>query len=255
MLFDLRSGKRRRVVQVVFSFLALIFAVGFIGFGIGGDVSIDPAELFGGGSGEASSTYDEQIENAEQTLAEDPENERALLNLAEYRYLAGRESIGVDEETGQTEVTEEARSEIDKALDAWETYLATDPKNPDVSTADQMVQAYFLVGDFGGAAEAQEVIAGKDDSVQNLYSLAYYRLANLDLASGREAADEAIAAASGSERQQLEKALDRLEAQVAAEKQRIAKQAAGGQAAGEQALEDPFGGLDGGGEIAPPPAP
>ncbi|MBA2241089.1 MAG: hypothetical protein H0W09_07605 [Solirubrobacterales bacterium] len=255
MLFDLRSGKRRRVVQVVFSFLALIFAVGFIGFGIGGDVSIDPAELFGGGSGEASSTYDEQIENAEQALAEDPEDERALLNLAEYRYLAGRESIGFDEETGQTEVTDEARSEIDQALDAWETYLASDPKKPDVSTADQMVQAYFLIGDFGGAAAAQEVIADQDDSVQNLYSLAYYRLADLDLAAGRKAADEAIAAASGSERKQLEKALGQLETQVAAEKKRIAQQATGGQAAGEEALQDPFGGLGDGGELAPPPTP
>jgi hypothetical protein len=39
MIFDLKSGKRRRVVQVVFGFLAFIFFISFVGFGIGSDVS------------------------------------------------------------------------------------------------------------------------------------------------------------------------------------------------------------------------
>ena len=39
MLFDLKTGKRRRVVQVVFGFLAFIFFISFVGFGIGSDVS------------------------------------------------------------------------------------------------------------------------------------------------------------------------------------------------------------------------
>ena len=35
MIFDLKSGKRRRVVQVVFGVLAFIFFISFVGFGIG----------------------------------------------------------------------------------------------------------------------------------------------------------------------------------------------------------------------------
>ena len=38
MLFDLK-GKRKRFVQVTYVVLAVLFAVGLIGFGIGGGVS------------------------------------------------------------------------------------------------------------------------------------------------------------------------------------------------------------------------
>src|SRR5216684_748550 len=43
MLFDLRGRGRRRTVRVIYIGLALLFALGFIGFGVGGG--------FGGGSG------------------------------------------------------------------------------------------------------------------------------------------------------------------------------------------------------------
>ena len=46
MLFDLRSGARRRTVKVVYLGLALLMFVGFVGFGIG-------SSGLGGGIGDA----------------------------------------------------------------------------------------------------------------------------------------------------------------------------------------------------------
>ena len=62
MLFDLRSGKRRRVVQVVYSLLAASFLIGFVIFGVGTGGLGSIADIFNGSSGEsASSAYDRQI--------------------------------------------------------------------------------------------------------------------------------------------------------------------------------------------------
>ena len=36
MLFDLRGRGRRRAVRVIYMGLALLFGVGFVGFGVGG---------------------------------------------------------------------------------------------------------------------------------------------------------------------------------------------------------------------------
>ena len=52
MLFDLRSGKRRRMVQIVYSLLAVSFLIGFVFFGVGTGGIGSISDLFvGGGSG------------------------------------------------------------------------------------------------------------------------------------------------------------------------------------------------------------
>src|SRR6187455_2056757 len=105
MLFDLKSGKRRRVVQVVFGFLAFIFFISFVGFGIGSDVTggIFDAIGIGGGSNSNDPQYEEQIDDAEATLESDPDNQKALLDLVRYHYLsATSEGVETDPTTGQT---------------------------------------------------------------------------------------------------------------------------------------------------------
>ena len=56
MIFDLKSGKRRRVVQIVFGFLAFVFFISFVGFGIGSDVSGGIFDAIGLGGNDTSST-------------------------------------------------------------------------------------------------------------------------------------------------------------------------------------------------------
>ena len=47
MLFDLQSPRRKRVVQVVFGLLAVLFAVSFVFLGIGTGISGSPLEAIG----------------------------------------------------------------------------------------------------------------------------------------------------------------------------------------------------------------
>src|SRR5918996_3234071 len=133
VLFDLKSGKRRRVIQIVFGFLAFIFFISFVGFGIGSDATggiFDALGIGGGTGGSTDPQYEQQIEEAEDKLEANPTDQRALRDLASYRYLAGIEGVTTDPETGVTEVSEDAHQELEEAVAAWEDYIETKPKRP-----------------------------------------------------------------------------------------------------------------------------
>src|SRR6059036_1409590 len=95
MLFDLRSGKRRRMVQIVYSLLAASFLIGFVIFGVGSGGIGSISDLFSGGSGgSATSQFDASINAAQKKLAADPKDTQALLNLAKYEYYKARAELG-----------------------------------------------------------------------------------------------------------------------------------------------------------------
>jgi hypothetical protein len=194
MLFDLQ-GKRRRVIQVVYALLAALFLIGFVGFGVGTESGVGGIfDAFTGGDGASSTNpqYEEDIEQAEQQLAKDPKDERAMIQLAETHYLAAQDQLETDEETGQPIVTDEARVELDESVTAWEDYLKV-AKKPDADTAALVVQAYVLLNDAEGAAETQRIIAD-DRPSQNAYgTLALYLYLGGDIKGGDEAAKRAVA--------------------------------------------------------------
>ncbi len=73
MLFEL-GGKRKRVIQVIYVFLALLLAIGLVGLGIGGSANggiFDALGLTDGSSG-GSSQFDTQIDNANEKLDAEP---------------------------------------------------------------------------------------------------------------------------------------------------------------------------------------
>jgi hypothetical protein len=267
VLFDLQSGRRRTVVRIVFGFLAALFAISFVFFGIGGEVSIDPTEWFSDDE-PAATQYEGQIDDAEKKLAQDPKNEDALTDVARYRYLAGSTLVEASEDgTTLGTVNDEVRSEWSEALDAWEKYLKTDPKNPDPVIAGQMLCAYDPSAcgfggadpasvDLTGAAAVLELLAEDDPRPEYFGQIAFYRFSEGDLEGGREFADKAVAEASGSQRKQLEKQLDALEKEATKlVEQRKKGTEDGGQGAptqpgGGTALSNPFGGLGTG--AAPP---
>lgn len=253
MIFDLKSGKRRRVVQVVFGFLALIFFIGFVGFNIGGEGGgggiVD--EIVGGGES-GSTTYDQQIEDAETTLETDPENQTALLDLVRYHYLSATESgVTTDPATGVTEVTETSRVDLEQSAQRWQEYLDTRPKEPDVGAAANAAQAYVLLGDAGGAASAQEIVAESQGTAAAYGQLAYYVYADGRIGAGDSAARKSVKAAEPSQRKQIEQNLDQLRKRAVKQQQLIKEQQRqqGGEDADSAQLEDPFGSL--GGTAAP----
>jgi hypothetical protein len=244
MLFDLSSPGRKNVIRVVYGVLAVLFLVGFIGFGIGGELGgggiID--SITGGGDGDTAEEYEQQIEDAENKLEADPTNERALADLVQYRFLSGQAQLEFDEETGvPTGLTEESRSEFEATIEAWDRYLAADPQKVDVSAATNAINAYRFLGDAGGGAEAAEVLAESSPTTNNYIQLAFFRYADGDIKGGDEAADRAIEEASKDQSKQAQKILDQYrETAVKAKKELEKTQDAEGGGAG---LESPFGGL------------
>src|SRR4051794_22723451 len=101
MLFDLK-GKRKRVVQVTYVILAVLFGGSLVLFGTGSGVSgglIDA--ITGNNSSNANSAFTDQVERPRKAVEASPKSEQAWLDLgrAEFTRAASRE--GSDAETGE----------------------------------------------------------------------------------------------------------------------------------------------------------
>jgi hypothetical protein len=249
MLFDLR-GKRRRLIQTIYVFLALLLGGGLVVFGIGGDAPGGLGDAIGIGQdgGTADPQFDRQIERAEQNLAEDPENRPALLTIARYQYLAGQQELETDDE-GFPVVTDDARNRFRAATNAWERYLDTDPREPDDSVATLIFRAYGNVAaterdlravqrNFEAAVETAEIIAEAQPGPNTYLQLASYAYMAGNDRVAEEAGRNALAEVEGSPRDQMREALEQAERQ-GRQLQRELRQAS--QQEAEQ-FENPFGG-------------
>jgi len=256
MLFDIR-GRRKRVIQVVYAGLALLLALSL--FTVVGPVSLDGVLGTSGGAGDATGIYDDQIERLERKLKKNPDDQAALVQLTRARFNAGNAQLERDPATQQvTGVSEEAITDFDEAGDAWERYLKTDPEKPNAIAANLAAQALLYVAStssaaaFGGniesAAEAQEVYAVAEPSVNSYLTLAQYRFFAGDVAGAEEAGRKAEAEAPEGQGPavkqtvtQFRKAGEQIQKQVKAASKFQPS------AGGEQALQDPLGGLSGAG--------
>ena len=248
MLFDLR-GKRKRVVQVVYAALAAIFLVGFVGLGIGvgngtGGI-LDAIGLggSGGSSGSLSGQFDDQIDAANEKLAKNPKDTDAILNLAKYEFFKAKQGVTQDQSTGQISVSEDAHTELGSSVDAWEKYLRLNKGKPNPSVAAQIVQAYYLLNDAGGAADAQEIVATDQPSSGSYGQLAFYRYASFDIPGGDEAAKKAVSMAPSSTRKTTKQQLDQIREQAVKSKKQAAKAEKSSTTPGANPLQSPFGGL------------
>jgi hypothetical protein len=249
MLFDLSSGKRKRVVQVVYATLALLMGGSLVLFGIGSDAPGGILDAVGLGSNSDTDTepqYEDQIKNAEAKLQTDPENPQALLNLTRYHYLSANSKISSDPTTGAVDIPPEAQNELEDSIDAWTRYLDTKPAKPDATVAANATQAYVLLNDAAGAAEAQGIVAEEQNSAAAYGQLAYFLYADFNFKEGEAAAEKAVQLSEPSERAQTRKNLESLAERARTEQKRIDEEAQqGGKEAGEQQLTDPFGALGG----------
>ncbi len=235
-------------MQVVFGGLAVLFALGFLGFGIG--VGGGPGGIFdalgignGGSSGSTANAFSQQIGNAEARVKKNPKDEGALLNLARYRYLSGQTQLGQPSSpTAPPTVTDASHAEFVQAVDAWTRYVKVADK-PDPGVAGQIAQGYAYLNDATGAAQAQEIFAKARPSENTLGQLALYRYANGDIAGGDKAAKQAVAAAPKASRKQLQKQLASLAKQAEKFKKSQAAAAKAGGSSSSQGLQNPFGGL------------
>ena len=231
MLFDLQSGKRRRVVQVVFGALALLFlsqlrrssgsaatrAGGiFDALGLGGDNSPSTG----------NPQFDEQIEDAED--AGRRRTRRTRRRCSSSPRSATRRASSSSSRTPRPASRSSPRTRgrtSRRALDAWEQYIDLEPKKPDPSTAALVAQAYVQLEDAQGAAEAQRIVAEDNPCGGTYGNLAFYLYASGDIEGGDEAAALAVENSDPAQADQIKKQLAQVSEQAAKLKKAAAKAA------------------------------
>ncbi len=253
MLFDLQSPGRRRVIKVVYATLAILLAVGLVGFGIGSDATGGISDIFGTG-GSADTGFEDEIEDTENQAAENPRDTKPQLELVTLYIQQGNQQLEVDEATQATVVTADAEESFNKAADAWVAYLKLKPPKPDTGAAIQLAGIHFLLAqnsasaaearvEVENAAEAQQVAADADPSRGNLGNLALYLYLAGDFAAGDQAAADSVAKTPKDEQKTAQKDFDDLKQQAEAFDKAVAKEQKQG-AAPEG--ENPLGGAGGG---------
>lgn len=211
MLFDLK-GKRRRAVQVTYLFLALLMGVGLVGAGIGSDATGGLFDVFGGGSGgsDADKALKDRAKKADEALRARPNDPAALTAAVRAHYTVA--ATDTDRQTGQ--FGEDGKAELRKAAALWNRYLATNPKQPDVRLANQMVFAFDPIGlnQPAEAAGAAEIVAAAEEQPE-----AYLRLVQYATLAGQKrkadlAGRKAIELAPADQRKEVEAAVEQAKA-------------------------------------------
>lgn len=181
MLFDLRSGRRRNVVRVVYATLAVLMGLSLF-IVIGG---FNIAELFQGtATVDAASEFEDDADRIEDKLRKDPENPQLLLTLTRTRVNAGNALYSGEPGAEVREITPEALQQLRLSQDAWERYLeATDEPNP--SGAVLMASTLLVLAENArsstestenveAAADAAKIVADEKPSLNSLSTLAFY---------------------------------------------------------------------------------
>lgn len=187
MLFDLR-GKRKRTVQVTYVFMAILFVLGLVGFGVGGNVHgglIDALSSDARGHGGTNSQED-VVERFEERVDARPSDARAWSQLARAEYAVAASSGNFDREQGR--FSDRGREVLARAIAAWERHLALGPTRPDTGVAAMMVNAYVALTRFERAADAQRMVV-----IERPNANSWFQLAILSYASGRPIAGDGAA--------------------------------------------------------------
>jgi tetratricopeptide (TPR) repeat protein len=193
MLFDLRGAGRRTTVKVVYLTLAVLMGGGLVLFGIGGDVSGGLVDAITGSSSTGSIGTDrfrDRAADARRRAQANPDDPAAWAALARARFqLAG---IGENFDPAKGTFTKTGTAKLTSAGEAWERYLALEPKKPDDRVASLMVQAFGALNEPEKAAEAQEVITEARPTASTFTQLAVFAYQAGQTRKGDLAKDKAL---------------------------------------------------------------
>ncbi len=219
MLFDLRSGARRRTVKVVYLGLALLMFVGFVGFGIGssglpggiGDAITGGGD--GGGDTAAVERLTTQVQTADAKTKATPSDAAAWAALVQARLRLANVGDNLDPNTGT--YTADGERQLKAAGAAWDKYVALKPATPDERLARQMAQAYVSIGNTNAAVGAQEVLTEIDPTQQTYQNLALLAYQAGQTRKGDLAAAKAVSLAPKEDQKDLKTSLDSAKSQAA----------------------------------------
>src|SRR5829696_1475824 len=218
MLFDLRGRGRRRTVKIVYITLALLMGGGLVLFGIGGGGAMQGGlvDAITGSSG--GDTGSERFDKAEKAAVlatrRNPQDAAAWAALARARVQSA--GIGDNFDPNTATYTETGKAKLSGAADAWDKYLALDPKKPDDRVASLMVRAFDQTGlnRPADAAKAQEIITEARPSATTYATLAIYAYQAGQTRKGDLARNEALERAPKADRNTLKSSLDQAKQQA-----------------------------------------
>src|SRR5215213_9534014 len=218
MLFDLRGRGRRRTVKIVYITLALLMGGGLVLFGIGGGGAMQGGlvdAITGSSSGDTGSERFDKNEKVAATQAR-PQDPAAWAAVARARVQSA--GVGDNFDPNAASYTESGKAKLTGAAEAWNKYLALDPKKPDDRVASLMVRAFDQTGlnRPADAAKAQEIITEARPSATTYATLAIYAYQAGQTRKGDLARNEALERAPKADRNTLKSSLDQAKQQAAA---------------------------------------
>lgn len=195
-------------MQVVYLGLAVLFGIGFVGFGVGvgggGGGGIVEA-VFGNKEGSNTASYSKQISAAEKRTREHPNEAAAWAALIEARFHEADGSEYYDEEKQQ--FTSKGKELLVKVANAWSRYVALNPSSTNISAAEDMLRA---VGEEGldqpaSAVEVMQlVIAAKPPSAALYGDLAKYAYQAKNTSLGDLASQKTLSLTPAAQRKKVE---------------------------------------------------
>lgn len=196
MLFDLRARGRRRTVQVLYVGLALLFLVGFIGFGVGvggGGGGLFEG-IFGNKEGSRGTGYAKQVASAEARIHKRPSEAAAWAALIEARFHEASASEFYDEEKEQ--FTAKGKELLSKIAGDWNRYAALKPTKSSLTLTHDMIRVFGEEGlnqPAQSEAMLQQVLPSDPNNVTLYYYLAKAAYQNKDVSTGDLAAKKTVA--------------------------------------------------------------
>jgi hypothetical protein len=219
MLFDLRGSGRRRTVKIVYITLAFLMGGGLVLFGIGGGGGVsgglvDAITSRSGGGDTGADRFSKQETAALKKTQANPQDAPAWAALARARFQVAGSGNNVDPAKGT--FTKAGAAKLTAAGDAWEHYLALNPKKPDDRVASLMVQGFSALNQPAKAAEAQEIITDARPTASTFTQLAVFAYQAGQTRKGDLAKNKALELTDPDMRQALKGQLDQAKQSAAA---------------------------------------
>jgi Flp pilus assembly protein TadD len=155
MLFDLRSRGRRRTVQAVYLFLAVLIGGGLVLFGVGAGNGLGGLlnGLTGSGSNSGQQSAVSQAEKqAIKATQLNPNSAAAWATLVQARW-SGATSSSANVNSGTGQFTAAGKTELSTLGQNYQRYKAL-VKQPDPNVAILAARAYQYLGNYSSATNA-----------------------------------------------------------------------------------------------------
>jgi hypothetical protein len=225
MLFDLTGRGRRKTVKIIYTGLAAIFLLGFVGFGVGtglgGGGGGGLAEIFGEGKSGGSIDYSSQVKKAKQLTVTQPNNSAAWSGLIHYAVLQAGTGDNYIRTNTQEGFGPKAQPLLQQIQTAWQHYLKLAPHNPSPELAAEVRRIYIAPGGLSNPPELVRLwkiaIASQPPSATLEYQLAEAAYAAKDIKEGERAGKKAIKLAPAGERTILQNYLAKAKASAIAQ--------------------------------------